>query len=364
VLRDGLVFVGAVIIIVLQYGWRRTEVARALALLGAVSLPLLQLPWDTAFALQAALTEPPAPQNPVRLVWERTGPIWHDDHVRVVGSGGGAGSGSGAREATRELLQGRVGAAVRFLRGSSSAAERRVPVDLPLRVTGLAPDQLLLIDRAQLRLLASDGAHLYGAVIRGPPGPLRAAFAGGEHDARQGFESGVEVESNAELPQVQQSTAGAPPRLVAEYFMTLLQLRTEYQMPLSRTPVRTRALGLCATQTDADLVAVRCLSMGQPPTCFAATLYGSDGRHNPEVLKCVPDYRPYLPAITDAVSSSGIDLPIRDRSGFAHYPVEAGDLDRSYVVFRIYGVRSHWTQTLEASLDSGVRRPQQRASGT
>jgi hypothetical protein len=48
-----LILLGALVVLLLQYYRRRTALARAVALIGAASLVYLQLPWSSAYAIEA-----------------------------------------------------------------------------------------------------------------------------------------------------------------------------------------------------------------------------------------------------------------------------------------------------------------------
>jgi hypothetical protein len=113
--------------------------------------------------------------------------------------------------------------------------------------------------------------------------------------------------------------------------------------------LRSAAVGACRSQLDDDAITVRCRQIGRAPFCFSATLYVADGTHNPEVTQCVPDYRPYMPAYTYLLSYFGLALPVRDRSGAAHYAVDAADLGRATVVLKVYGEQSHFKRTFVAA---------------
>jgi hypothetical protein len=41
-----------------------------------------------------------------------------------------------------------------------------------------------------------------------------------------------------------------------------------------------------------------------------------------------------------------LELPVRDHTGAAHYAVDPADFDRSYLIFKIYGQRAHFTQSV------------------
>jgi hypothetical protein len=105
--------------------------------------------------------------------------------------------------------------------------------------------------------------------------------------------------------------------------------------------------------------AVRCSKMGWSQFCFSATLFRPDGRHNPEIVRCIPDYRPYLPPLTNILNFLGFELPVRDPYGLAHYPVDPTELASSYILVKLYGERDHFKRTLVVS-PFRLRAPQDR----
>ena len=40
----------------------------------------------------------------------------------------------------------------------------------------------------------------------------------------------------------------------------------------------------------------------------------------------------------------GLDVPVRDLFDLAHYPVDPAELERSYLLIKIYAVREHFTR--------------------
>src|SRR5208283_1769193 len=95
-------------------------------------------------------------------------------------------------------------------------------------------------------------------------------------------------------------------------------------------------LGVCMTRLDQNAVSVQCKTLEQAPFCFSAALYAPDGRHNPEVFNCDPDYRRRWPALIDVLNFYGIELPVRDRHDGIHPTIDASELDAWYVRLKFY----------------------------
>jgi hypothetical protein len=123
----------------------------------------------------------------------------------------------------------------------------------------------------------------------------------------------------------------------------------EYKIAAVDGLLRAPEVGRCVSQYDDDSIFVQCQTMGWTPFCYSATLYAPDGRHNPEVRKCTPDYRPYLPTPIQVQGFMQVDVPVRDRYGLAHYAVDISELAKSYVLLKIYGERDHFKRTLVVS---------------
>jgi hypothetical protein len=76
------------------------------------------------------------------------------------------------------------------------------------------------------------------------------------------------------------------------------------------------------------------------------TLRGAADQSNPEILQCDPDYRPYLPTLTDALNRFGLDIPLRDPTGLTHYPLEAAKIATLQLLIKVYAVQEHAVRTL------------------
>jgi hypothetical protein len=129
--------------------------------------------------------------------------------------------------------------------------------------------------------------------------------------------------------------------------VTLMKVTSQHVMRAEDGALQAEDLGRCATRTDAGglMIRLRCQKFGRTPFCLGATLYGS-AEHNPEVLQCDPDYRPYLPSPTSPLSAFAVDIPIRDPTGLAHYPLEAAPVAGLQLLIRVYAVKEHVIRTL------------------
>jgi hypothetical protein len=114
--------------------------------------------------------------------------------------------------------------------------------------------------------------------------------------------------------------------------------------------IRSTEVGICQSGADSSAAFIRCRQIGRAPNCFAATLYGPDGHHNPPVRACGSDYRPFLPSPMTIISFAGMEMPIRDAYGVAHYEVDGSDLPDSYIIFKVYETGRHFRRTVVSRL--------------
>ena len=338
VMQHAGILLGAGVMLGLQYHRRRTGLARAVAVVGVVALVFVQLPWNSAFALEGWLTRSAGVTAPLTF-----------EFGSVARGGGTTGGGSrgkvpGPRQASALLLQGDVDQAVESLH-RATAADAPVMIDLPVRIDGIASDQLLLVDRLGVSLYADDGRLLYRREHTGVPAQTFFPEPAGEPADSSGF-----IHQFVEIPgTAYRRAAPQAARLRLEYSLTLMRTRTEYRMAAIDGALRAPDVGRCSSRYDDDAISVHCQPVGRTPFCYSATLYAPDGRHNPVVLKCRPNYQPFLPAPMNVQGFMGVDMPLRDRNGVAHYAVGGADLPQAYLVLKIYGELDHFVRTWEVS---------------
>jgi hypothetical protein len=338
VLQHTEILFGAGVILVLQYYRRRTEMARALAVFGALALVFVQLPWNAAFAVQgwltgssgaaAAITLERGPQMPASEITDNAGR--DKDH--------------GAKHAATLLLQGHPDQALEYWRRRGGPTEAPAAIELPVRAAGISPDELLLVDRLEVKLFGDDDRLLYRRANADVSPLLLAARPGNTTDASGFANLAVDVPGSLYRKLGSRAT-----RLRMDYSLTLMKAVAQYKMAARDGLLRASEIGICFSQFDQDSIAVRCSKMGRSLFCYSATLFGPDGRHNPEIVRCIPDYRPYLPPLTNILNFFGADLPVRDPYGLAHYAIDPSELASSYILVKIYGERDHFKRTLSVS---------------
>ncbi len=377
--QHGGVLAGAGVILGLQYYRRRSDIARALALAGAVALVFAQLPWSTAFDIERWMTgagmggdagargaaagilldvgenvPDGADATSVESMTSATG-------VRSAASAPGTGTSTGAgaggkgpdsRQTTQMVLHGRVDQAVDYWRRRARPVNAPVGLEVPVRVrmptTGAPADALLLADRVEIHLFGNDGRLLYRGDNAGALATLLTPYPGRSGPSPEAIYQTVDVPG-----RVYRAAAQTPVRLQLDYSLTLMKVVAEHELTAINGELQSNDIGFCATLVDRNAAYLRCKTIDQAPFCYSATLYGSGGRHNPEVLKCTPDYRRHLPAFMHVLSLYGVDMPLRDRNGVVNYEIDASSLGEAHVLFKVYGESEHFERRL-ASAVSGL----------
>jgi hypothetical protein len=315
------VLAGACVVLGIQYYRRGTSLARGVCIAGAALLVFVQVPWRWAFALEQQVAGTPAAAG-------------IEVEIAPDASSAAAAAPGGGRSSPRDVNQ-----AVQYVRRRVRRQDAPVSIEIPLHVGAASPDDLILADRADITLESTDGKVLYrgsnaGALATLLTPPNAAGEAG---SARQPLD----------LPGPAFRAARDRADVRLDYSLTLMRRRAEYRLAALDGELQTPEVGRCATVNDRNMVYLRCKTIAQAPFCYSATLVSGDGRHNPVVLKCTPDYRRHVPGFRDLLGFYGADLPLRDRSGTV-YPLAAADLGSSYVVFKVFEEGAHFRRTLAA----------------
>jgi hypothetical protein len=151
-------------------------------------------------------------------------------------------------------------------------------------------------------------------------------------------------------PSVYRDIKDQPVRAQVDYSLTLFGLRGSYSIPALGGDERMPDFGWCETKMNEAETAVelRCMQPGKGPTC--ATLFlenKATGQRNPVRSSCHGDYSPYSGWYTgDNMAQFGANIPFRDSSGLAKFPVDGPQLPQSRVVIRVYEPEDHFTRSL------------------
>ncbi len=328
------VLIGSLVVLGVQYYKRDTRLSRMVLAAGVVGLVVVQLPWNTAFAIQSWFSAPIG-TSPAAIRLEA-------DAARVTDPGPRRRDGRGsARDATRALLHGDVDSAV--LNFTSGSQVPPVVLSLPLRVTGLAQDEFLVVDHAEYSLLDAAGAVLYSE-----SSPERRSIPLIPEPGSPDF-----LGQTFEIPHaVYERIAGRAARLSVEFSLTVRAMVSQHRMPGAGGEIFSPEIGRCRSKADRSASIVRCRQIGHAPNCQSAILYGPDGRHNPPVYACSSDYRPFIPTLSNIIYMTGVDLPISDPYGVAHYEVDSSSVSGSTIVLKVYETGAHFRRTVVSPIEA------------
>ncbi|HZQ40552.1 MAG TPA: hypothetical protein VFA87_07155, partial [Rhizomicrobium sp.] len=279
------------VVIPLQYFFRATRRARLIAFCALFLLPLAAgIPWSSAFAFQSWLSADPQAAKAVALTFDPT-----------IG---------------RAALQ----------PGTQANA-----LWVPVRLSGLASESIVLDDRAFVRIIGRDGTTLYRGLVIGEPQATNRIDAppASVDDLPVRTATGGEVRTHQliALPhRIYEGVRDQPVRLEMDYSLTLFHLDASDRIAAVNGDKWIAHLGRCKTKIDddGDEIEISCLKTGGNVTCGTAFLENAvTGARNPPYSFC-NRYYPPIPAhfIPDAMSRFRGELHFRDPQGLAKYPVD------------------------------------------
>jgi hypothetical protein len=217
--------------------------------------------------------------------------------------------------------------------------EGNVSVYLPLRIAGLSDDTVLKTDRSEVRLIGPDGRSEDIGL-----GNTLEVRNEGHGDSEKRIHQGIHVPSD-----LYDRIKDQPVRLEIDYSLTLFSLAALHALPALNGDQRMPDVGWCATRVNGAgaNVELRCLEAGKTPSCGTVFLeHAPSGRRNPAISFCSLDYSPYLRRSWNAMGHFGRNLPFRDPTGLAQYPVDGSQFAESQVVLRTYQPLDHFTRRL------------------
>jgi hypothetical protein len=313
VFRFALVALAASMILGLQYFRRKTIMARFLVIaFGLLILTSQFLPWRPAFAIEERLSPKP-----------------------------GAGA---STEVTLEQMRGKFKSPSGLVSSSENSQRRggddNAEVFLPLQIAGVRNDAILLADRVEVHVIGQDGRLVYHGtgdsfeVAREGPKPLEAPVY-------QQIAVPMSVYVNVKDQAVQ---------VRVDYSLTLFGLARSYSLPALDGAERMPGWGWCKTKMNeaGTSVELHCMEPGKGPICGTAFLENaSTGAQNPARSSCRSDYGSFRDQpLPDNLTRFGTNLPFRDPSGLAKFPVDGSQLPQSRVVIRMYEPEDHFTRSL------------------
>jgi hypothetical protein len=219
---------------------------------------------------------------------------------------------------------------------------------LPLRVSGLSPESIVMNDRADARIVDRDGVTLF----RGRTKPTLGY--GDDLSVRTVAGGDVRTHQRIVLPSgVYARVHDRDVRLEVNYSLTLFRMEASVTMAPLNGEGRSGAFGWCKTKLDADgdEITLGCVTAKATPTCVTVTLENPlNRRRNPPTGWCAPDYTPYPAHLyPDALSQFGFGIPFRDHQRLAQYPVDGLQLGQARVVLQSYRPVVHFTRRLVIS---------------
>lgn len=301
-----LAFSAAIVIVPLQYFRRATSRSRQI-LVGAVLVtPMLSFSsWASVFSIQRWLSPNPAIAEPIAFAFDPT-----------------------LGESTAEL--------------ASTPANTLL---LPLRVSGLPPDSIVMNDRAEVRLTDRVGATLFR-------GRTTSSIGYGDDFPVETTEGGdVRTYQRIMLPgSVYELVGKQPVGMEIDYSLTLFHLAAAHTIAAVNGSDRFGVFGWCKTKLDddGDDIELGCIKTGAAPTCVIITLENpTNGKRNPENRYCDPDYAPYSPHFyPDSMSQVDFGIRFRDLQHLAKFPVDGSQLADAKVILKSYRPEAHFTRSL------------------
>jgi hypothetical protein len=198
----------------------------------------------------------------------------------------------------------------------------------------------LLADRAEVRLRNANGNVVY-------------------HGNGEGMEIEWSGPSSALPPSYQRielpssfygQNQDQPLRAQLDYSLTLFGLEKSYSMPALNGDERMPDWGWCQSKMNESGTAVelRCIEAGRGPICGSVFLENTvTGTRNPERSACTSNYTPFGDRpLPDNFARFGVNIPFRDPSGLAKYPVDGPQLPQSRLVIRVYRPEAHFRRSL------------------
>jgi hypothetical protein len=306
---SALALCAATMIIRLQYHDRATSRARAIVWGAVLLAPLLSFStWAAAFSVQRLLSPDPAIAQPIAITFEP----------------------SLGRAPTEPAL-------------TSAGA-----VLLPLRVASVAPETMVMSDRAFIRLIGRDGTTLYSGRTT-----VNIGY-GDDFPVRTGVTGVLRLYQRITFPErIYKTVRTQAVRAEIDYSLTLFRLAAADTIAALKGDARSPAFGWCKTAVDADSddIELGCTKTGRAPTCVTIALENPrNGRRNPETPYCEPDYAPLRPQILpDAMSHFGAGIKFQDLQQLAKYPVDGSQLADARVSLKSYEPVAHFRRHLVIS---------------
>ncbi len=248
----GLIGLGALLILPLQYLRRRTMVAQGLVGLGAIAaIGLMMVPWRVAFAVATGASPAPAAAAPVQVAFDPAAGLYTGD---------------------------------RFYRPHTF---------LPVTVSAPRGDGVVVIDHIEISLIAADGQVVYHDTQMGGwtaandrLGASPAHFTGAALEAWQPLSL-----PTADYNRLKNQSL----RVRIDYTLTLFRPAQSAQTPIDGTSRDLTGFGLCAAERSDEAPGGQLVCRPTPdaPDCLMLSL-SSNGAGGREALQCRANYTPSI----------------------------------------------------------------------
>jgi hypothetical protein len=228
-------------------------------------------------------------------------------------------------------------------------------VRLPLRISGIRSGNVLFADRIDVRITAMNGAVLYqgaGACNRTTNGiGVHCSFNTLEVWATAQTAPSTLSDETIYVPiTVYDRIKYQSVRAEVTYVLTRFVARPSQSMRAAADQRHLPEMGSCATRIDddGDEIELGCLSSVGVPSCAASVLEDPYTKtRNPEIHLCRPNYAPFhRTGFEDVVDRSHLEIPFRDPSGLALYPVGSAAIHDARVVMTTYDPEEHFRRLL------------------
>lgn len=312
-LRLIISLVASAIVLLVQFTKRKTIPLRAFAV-AALFLALLTrlLPWHTAFAAEQHMFPGNGMGSLLAIAFDPS-------HGRFQREQGAADLNELSASENRETSN------------SNDAV-----LYLPITLTHLPANSIFKADRAEYTISSVNGKPLF----RGNGSLLVSTGDAPELTITQYQTIRIPV-------GLYSAMKGQDVSLAIRYSATSFGLDNSFTIPAVGGEERMPGFGVCTTRidSDGDGIVLRCLQIGNPPTCVAVFLeHTPSGKRNPQQRSCPGDYAPYFGRLFyDSLARFGTELDFRDLNGLAHYPVDGSMLHDARVVIRNYMPQAHFT---------------------
>jgi len=311
--------VAAAIIIPLQYFRRATALARGVVLAAVLLIPLPGfVSWAPAFAFQKLLSADPAAAKPVEVAFDPS-------LGRFVVTPGGQ--------------------------------NRANSVWLPLRVSGLAPESIVISDRANVRIIGRDGSIIFSGRATGDPqvtdDPGDGSFHIDDFPVRTSAGGEVRTHELITLPgKIYDLVRSRQVRMELDYSLSLLHMEASDAIAALNGDKRMTKIGWCKSKLDynGNFVNLGCIKLGggNAPSCSTVVLENTtSGQKNPTSSRCSANYAPYtVYGIFPVMRPNVYRQAVRDPQGLAKYPVDGSQLANARIFIKTYKSVAHFTRHL------------------